>query len=75
MSACRDTFGKPALTITTKNGVFSVRKGNNKIVKHLPYMTTDAYLNIGLPMGDPLPPFESFIQAARFMLEHKEELI
>ena len=74
MGACRDTFGKLAYTLTTKNGVFSVHKGENRIICHMPYYNTDAVLNIGLPMGATLPRFNSFIQAVRFMIENKEAL-
>ena len=74
MGVCRNTFGKLAYTLTTKNGVFSVSKGDNRIINHMPYYNTDAVLNIGLPMGATIPRFNSFIQAVRFMIENQEAL-
>ena len=75
MGACRDTFGRLAYTMKTKSGVFSVSKGDNRIIKHEPYYNTDARIGTGLVIGDEIPRFDSFIRAARFMVENKEVLI
>ncbi len=75
MSVCRDSWGRLAYTATnSKKDVFSVTKGENYIVKHLPYMRTDARRDIGLPIGEDLPRFESFIQAAIYLKRNVEKL-
>jgi len=75
MGVCRNTFGRLSYTLTNKKGVFSVSKGDNRIIKHYPYYNTDARIDTGLVIGDEIPRFDSFIRAARFMVENKEVLI
>ena len=79
MGICRDTFGRLSYTITIPispkySKVFSVRKGDNKIHRHEPYLTTDAYIAYGGSFWD-LPKFDSFIQAVRFLKTNANELI
>ena len=79
MGICRDCFGKLSYTATnSRKAVFSVtrRKDNGKvnIIHHMPYYSTDTYLDNGLPIGDKVEPFDSFIQAARFLKENLEQL-
>lgn len=57
-------------TIVTNYGKFFVKHGQNKILKSYPCMTTDAGIDYGLVLPDPIPPFDSFIHAVRFMKEN-----
>lgn len=78
MGICRDTWGKLSYTAVNKyKGVFSVTKGDNRIIKHEPWYRTDAMwmLDSQMAFWDNPPKFESFIQAVRWLKEHKEELL
>lgn len=80
MGICRDCFGNLSYTaVNSRKFVFSVtrEKGNRKvrIIKHEPYYRTDARYDYGLPIGEEIEPFDSFIQAARFLKENLEQLV
>lgn len=78
MGICRDVFGKLSYTEVNKQKlVFSVTKGDNRIIKHEPWYRTDAMwmLDSEMAFWDNPPKFESFIQAVRWLKEHKEELL
>lgn len=74
MGVCRNCFGKPSYTATTKHGVFSITKGDKHILRHYPYMSTNAGIDVGLILPDELPAFDSFIDAVKFMKDHIDEL-
>lgn len=80
MGICRDSSGKLAYTATCKNKsgvhVFSVHKGENKILSHRPYYSTGAgilYPRAGFPWE--LPDFDSFVQAVRFLKLNIDSLV
>lgn len=74
MGLCRNTSGRMAYTMTVNKRVFSIHKGENRILRHYPYITTNACIDTGLPLPDEIPRFNSFIQAVRFMKENKDLL-
>lgn len=78
MGKCRDCFGKLSYTAVNKRkSVFSVTRGDNRIIKHVPYMRTDAYLSLSdkeFFVVD-IPHFDSFIHAVRFMKANIDSLV
>ncbi len=70
MGLCRDVFGTLSYTAKTPHGEFSIRCGDNRILREYPYLTTDAVLNIGLPMGEEIKRFPSFLLAVKFFKEN-----
>ncbi len=81
MGICRNAFGKLSYTATnSRKSVFSVTRrsdnGKVEIIHHMPYYNTDTYIDTGIPpFGDKVEPFDSFIQAARFLKENLERLV
>lgn len=75
MSICRDTNGKLAYLTKTNNGVFSIHKGENKILRHPPYKSTEARIYSGTLGGDPLPRFSSFYTAVKFFKSNIDRII
>ena len=68
----KDCWGKPEYRI----GEFFVQWHDNRILKNEPWYVTDAYEIVdGCMMGWDLPPFESFIQACRYLKERRCSLI
>ncbi len=75
MGICRDCFGRLSYTAVNKDkAVFSVTKGENRIIRHMPYMKTDARLSIPVLLWADLPEFHSFVQAVRYLKENLEQL-
>lgn len=75
MGICRNCFEKLSYTaVSSDKKVFSVTKGENKIIRNMPYYRTDAVLSIPVLMWMDLPRFDSFIQAVRFLKENLEQL-
>lgn len=75
MGICRDCFGKLSYTATNSDkAVFSVHKGDNRIIRHMPWYNTDARLSDPVLLWMDLPPFESFVQAVRYLKENLEQL-
>lgn len=75
MGICRDCFGKLSYTATNSDkAVFSVTKGKNEIIRHYPYMRTDAKLSDPVFLWMDLPKFDSFVQAVKYLKENLEQL-
>lgn len=75
MGICRNCFGKLSYTATNSyKYVFSVTKGENKIIRHQPWYRTDAVLSDPVFMWNDLPTFDSFIQAVKYLKENLEQL-
>lgn len=75
MGICRDCFGKLSYTATnTDKAVFSVTRGENEIIRHYPYMRTDARLSDPVFLWMDLPKFDSFVQAVKYLKENLEQL-
>lgn len=78
MGICRNSFGRLSYTATSKNKrVFSVTRskdGKCNIIAHLPYMSSNACFDYGLPLPEQLPSFDSFIKAVAFMKANLESL-
>ncbi len=79
MGICRDTFGKLSYTMTVPNGlyskVYSVHRGENRIIVHEPYYRTNANIIVDGTFWYEIEPFDSFIKAVRFMKKHRDELL
>ncbi len=80
MGICRDTFGKLSYTLTVPvtpwfSKVYSVHRGENKIIKHEPYYQTGACLWYGNDFWQEIEPFDSFIQAVSFLKQHSQQLL
>ena len=73
----RDVFGKLYYQVKRQRdgAVFSVTKGNNKIVRHMPWYLTDARLDVGLVIGEEIPRFESFIKAVSYLKHNIDNLL
>ena len=75
MGICRNCFGKLSYTATNSDkAVFSVTKGENRIIRNYPYLRTDARLSDPVFLWNDLPKFDSFIQAVRYLKENLEQL-
>ncbi|SFU37398.1 hypothetical protein [Butyrivibrio sp. INlla21] len=75
MGICRDCFGKLSYTATNSDkAVFSVHKGDNRIIRHMPWYNTDARLSDPVFLWNDLPQFGSFVQAVRYLKENLEQL-
>lgn len=75
MGICRDVFGKLSYTaVNSDKAVFSVTKGDNRIIRHMPWYITDAKLSVPVLLWDDLPEFDSFVQAVRYLKENLEQL-
>ena len=75
MNKYRGYNNRLCYTLTTKHGKFEVRKGENRIIKHEPYYRTDAMIIYGNTFfWETVPPFESFIQAVKFLKENADKL-
>lgn len=75
MGICRNCFGKLSYTaVNSDKAVFSVTKGDNRIIRHMPYYRTDAVLSIPVLLWMDLPKFDSFVQAVRYLKENLEQL-
>lgn len=76
MGICRNTCGKLSYTaVNSDKAVFSVTKGDNRIIRHMPWYNTDARLSVPVLMWNELPKFDSFLQAVKFLKENLEELM
>jgi len=62
-------------TATGNNTVFTVTRGDNRIISHQPWYNTDAVLRDPVLMWVTLPKFESFIQAVRYLKANLNNLI
>lgn len=72
MGICRDTFGKLSYTLVTQDKrVYSVTKGENRIIRHYPYVRTNART----VWWEEICPFASFVKAVRFLKANADELI
>ena len=75
MGICRDAFGKLSYTLVTSDKrVYSVTKGENCIIRHYPYLRTNAALDLGDCWQD-LDRFPSFLSAVRFLKKNVKDLI
>ena len=75
MGICRDCFGKLCYTATnSEKAVFEVRKGDNKIIRHQPYLRTDAVYSDPDFLWIDLPKFDSFVQAVSYLKANLERL-
>lgn len=69
MGICRDCFGRLSYTaIREDKRVFSVCKGDNRILEHRPYLTTDVCLDNYI--WERIDRFDSFVQAVKFLKEN-----
>lgn len=76
MGICRDTFGRLSYTLVTDDKrVYSVTKGENCIVRHYPYLRTNARLNMDGVVWQELDGFNSFIRAVRFLKKNINDLL
>ncbi len=75
MGKCRNTNGKLSYTAVNSNkDVFSITCGDNRIIKHAPYMTTDPWLDENGMWFDIPREFDSFIHAVMYLKENLEKL-
>ena len=76
MGICRDTCGRLSYTLVTEDKrVYSVTKGENRIVRHYPYIRTNASLNMDGAIWKDLDGFNSFIRAVRFLKKNVNDLL
>ena len=78
MGICRDCFGKLSYTMTNTSGnVFSVRKGENRIMYHRPYVSgvASVFIDTEMAFWDETPRFDSFIKAVAYMKRNIEYLL
>ena len=78
MGICRDHRGRLSYTAVSKDKlVFSITNGDNRILKHEPWYTTEAMwmLDSQMAFWDTPPVFESFIQGVKFLKENLENLL
>ena len=76
MGICRNTFGKLSyIWVSKEKRVYSVTKGENRIIRHDPYIRTSAALNIGDGVRRELDEFNSFIRAVRFLKKNADDLL
>jgi len=78
MGICRDSFGNLSYTmISSDKKVFSVTKGDNRIIEHMPYMNTTASIWIEEEMAffEECPQFDSFIKAVAYLKANIEYLL
>ena len=76
MGICRNTFGKLSYILVSKEKhVYSVTKGENRIIRHDPYIRTPATLNTGDGCRQELDGFNSFIRAVRFLKKNADDLL
>lgn len=75
MGICRNSFGRLSYTATNSDkAVFSVTNGDNRIIRHQPYINTDARLSDPVLLWMELPKFDSFIKAVSYLKENLEQL-
>ena len=75
MGICRDAFGRLSYTLVTDDKrVYSVTKGENCIVRHYPYLRTDAVLDLG-DCWQYLDRFPSFLSAVWFLKKNVNDLL
>lgn len=76
MGICRDMNGKLSyLAVNSDKAVFSVTRGDNRIIRKMPYYNTDARLSIPVLLWNDLPKFDSFVQAVKYLKENLEQLM
>lgn len=78
MGICRDYFGNLSYTMTSSDKkVFSVKRGDNRIMYQRPYMTGNASIMIDSEMAffEECPQFDSFIQAVSYLKRNIENLL
>lgn len=75
MGICRNTTGKLSYTaVNSDKAVFSVTRGDNRIIRHMPWYNTDARLSVPVLLWNDLPEFKSFIQAVSYLKNNLEQL-
>lgn len=77
MGICRDFNGRLSYTLTNRRKqVFSVTRGDNRIIIHRPYIRSNAVVvyHDGAFWED-IEKFDSFIKAARFMKENIDHMM
>lgn len=71
----RNCFNKLCYTTQNDAGMaFEVVCNDNKIVRVLPYLRTDASISYGHKFFDTVPPFDSFIKAVAYLKENKNKM-
>lgn len=75
MGICRNSVGKLSYTaVNSDKAVFSVTRGDNRIIRHMPWYNTDARLSVPVLLWEDLPEFKSFIQAVGYLKNNLEQL-